>query len=88
MNTEIITVVTIDERMVENYEDINVEETVQTPKISHSEGLKAVEAILQYFEQGASVMDLRFLYHKAAKHRVRYGGQHDITHFFLKKSAI
>ncbi|GFW86561.1 hypothetical protein TNCV_4333451 [Trichonephila clavipes] len=41
--------------MPENNEDVNIEGTVRTPKTTHSEGLKAVEASLQYFElQSAS----------------------------------
>ncbi|GFS47286.1 hypothetical protein TNCV_4862611 [Trichonephila clavipes] len=58
-DAEIIAVSTIIEKMPENNEDVNVEDTIQTPKISHNERLKAVETSLQYFEQqGASVMDL------------------------------
>ncbi|GFW99598.1 hypothetical protein TNCV_3418311 [Trichonephila clavipes] len=58
-NGEIIAVVTINEKMPENDEA----DTIQTPDISQSEGLKAVEIALQYFEQGVSVMDLVFLRH-------------------------
>ncbi|GFW22490.1 hypothetical protein TNCV_2170241 [Trichonephila clavipes] len=47
--------------MPEN-DDVNVENTKQTSKISHSEGLKIVEIACQYFEQHrASVMVLLFL---------------------------
>ncbi|GFV75293.1 hypothetical protein TNCV_1481391 [Trichonephila clavipes] len=42
--------------MPENDEDVDVEGTIQTSKISHTGGLKAVEASLQYFEQGASAV--------------------------------
>ncbi|GFS49703.1 hypothetical protein TNCV_4344171 [Trichonephila clavipes] len=49
-DAEIIVAATVDEKMSENDEDINVEDTVQTPKISHNEGLKAVNPTLQYFE--------------------------------------
>ncbi|GFW72193.1 hypothetical protein TNCV_702301 [Trichonephila clavipes] len=42
---------------MENNEDVNVEDTIKTPKISHSEGLKAIENNLHYFEQGASIID-------------------------------
>ncbi|GFV81599.1 hypothetical protein TNCV_1702561 [Trichonephila clavipes] len=53
---------TVNEKMPGNDEDIEVEETVQTPNISHSERLRAVETTFQVFEQrGASVMDLLFL---------------------------
>ncbi|GFV70222.1 hypothetical protein TNCV_843411 [Trichonephila clavipes] len=63
-DVEIIAAVTYDEKMSENDEDVNFEDTVQTPKISHRGGLKAVETSLQYFElQDASVMDLLFLRH-------------------------
>ncbi|GFT66405.1 hypothetical protein TNCV_3208461 [Trichonephila clavipes] len=51
----------VNEKIPENAEDVNVEDTEQTPKISHIEGPKAVETSLRYFEQGASVMDLLFL---------------------------
>ncbi|GFX49084.1 hypothetical protein TNCV_786401 [Trichonephila clavipes] len=45
-----------------NDEDIEVEETVQTPNISHSERLRAFGTTFQFFEErGASVMDLLFL---------------------------
>ncbi|XP_023231971.1 jerky protein homolog-like [Centruroides sculpturatus] len=89
-NAEIIAAVTVNEKMLENNEDVDVEDsTVQAPKISHSEGLKAVETALQYFEQqGASVMDLLFLRRlrdEAAKRRVQCRRQQDITHFFKKK---
>ncbi|GFX99656.1 hypothetical protein TNCV_3053131 [Trichonephila clavipes] len=48
--------------MPENDEDVNVGNTVQTPKISLSEELKDIETALQYFEQLiASVMDILFL---------------------------
>ncbi|GFU24028.1 DUF4817 domain-containing protein [Trichonephila clavipes] len=62
--------------MLENNEDVNVEDTVQTPKVSRSEGLKTVETVLQYFEQSASVIDLMFfsrLSDEAAKRRVQPG---------------
>ncbi|GFW95361.1 transposable element Tcb2 transposase [Trichonephila clavipes] len=68
----------VNEKMPENDEDVNSEGTVQTPKISHSEGLKPTETTLQYFEQqGASTMDLLFLRHlrnESAK-RIRYYGR-------------
>ncbi|GFV19075.1 hypothetical protein TNCV_3222941 [Trichonephila clavipes] len=47
-------------------EDVIVGETVQTPKISHSEGLKVVEITFQYFEQGTSIMVLLFLHQQHA----------------------
>ncbi|GFU68537.1 hypothetical protein TNCV_1989871 [Trichonephila clavipes] len=57
--------------MSENNEDVNVDYSLQTPKISENEGLKAV---VQYFEQqGASQMDLLFCHRlrdEAAKRRV------------------
>lgn len=86
-DAEIIAAVIVNEQMPENDEDIDDEDiTVQTPKISHSEGLKAVETALQYFEQqGASVMDLLFLRRlrdEAAKRRAQCEKQQDITHFF------
>ncbi|GFV78217.1 hypothetical protein TNCV_1036851 [Trichonephila clavipes] len=40
---------------------VNVEDIVQIPKVSHCERLKAVKTTIQYFEQGALVMDLIFL---------------------------
>ncbi|GFX68758.1 hypothetical protein TNCV_4070021 [Trichonephila clavipes] len=43
---EIIAAATVKENMPENDEDVNVEDTVQTPKISHSEELKGVETAL------------------------------------------
>ncbi|GFW24474.1 uncharacterized protein TNCV_607151 [Trichonephila clavipes] len=51
-DVEIIAVVTVNEKMPENEEDANVEDTVQTSKLSHSEGLKVVEigCCLQCFE--------------------------------------
>ncbi|GFX73568.1 hypothetical protein TNCV_2342731 [Trichonephila clavipes] len=55
-------------KMPESAEDVTVENTVQTPKISHSEGLKAVETALYYLEQqGASIMDFRRHRDEAAK---------------------
>ncbi|GFT28686.1 hypothetical protein TNCV_4832481 [Trichonephila clavipes] len=48
-------------QLMKNDEDINVEDIIQTSKISHSEELQAQTA-LQYFElQGASAMNLLFL---------------------------
>ncbi|GFU25280.1 hypothetical protein TNCV_1739301 [Trichonephila clavipes] len=44
--------------MPETDDDVNVEDTVQTPKISHSQELTAVEIALQYFEQQAAVLDI------------------------------
>ncbi|GFW50531.1 hypothetical protein TNCV_2888341 [Trichonephila clavipes] len=65
-----------------------VEDTHQIPKLSHSEGLKAVETTLSYFEQqGASVMDLLFLRRlrdEAAKHSM----EETIVRFSLKKVAF
>ncbi|GFT14435.1 hypothetical protein TNCV_4004111 [Trichonephila clavipes] len=49
-DAKIIAAVTFDVTLPENDEDVNFEDTLQTPKISHSEGLKAVEITLQYFE--------------------------------------
>ncbi|GFX58633.1 hypothetical protein TNCV_418121 [Trichonephila clavipes] len=87
-NVEIIAAVTVNNNMLEKDEDVNVEDTLQTPKISLSERLKIVETALQYFEpQGVSIMDLMFhcrLRVEAEKHRVQYGRQ-DIMHFFKKK---
>ncbi|GFX57236.1 hypothetical protein TNCV_2965151 [Trichonephila clavipes] len=75
-HAKIIAVVTINEKIPENDEDINVVDTVQTPNISHRKGLKAVKTTLQYFEQpSASVIDLlylRRLRNKAEKCRVQY----------------
>ncbi|GFV80413.1 hypothetical protein TNCV_2149471 [Trichonephila clavipes] len=49
--------------MPKNYEEVNVEDTVQTPKVSFSEGVKAIETVIQFFEQqGASVMNSPFLH--------------------------
>ncbi|GFT93002.1 hypothetical protein TNCV_2500221 [Trichonephila clavipes] len=76
--------------MPENGEDDNVEDIVQIPKLSHSEGVKAVETILRYFEQGASIMDLPCLRHlreEASKRRVQCRKQQGITHF-LKKNRV
>ncbi|GFV39924.1 hypothetical protein TNCV_1808361 [Trichonephila clavipes] len=87
-DSEIIAAVTVNEKMTENDEDVNVEDTLQTPKISRSEGLKSVETTLRYFEQGAMITDLLFLHHlrnKATKRNVVYGRQQDIPHFFPKK---
>ncbi|GFV89759.1 hypothetical protein TNCV_827511 [Trichonephila clavipes] len=47
--------VTIHKKILEK--DVNVANTGPTPKISHEE-LKVVETSLQYFDPGASVMDL------------------------------
>ncbi|GFR09827.1 jerky protein homolog-like [Trichonephila clavata] len=78
-DAEIIASVSVNDEISENDADIKVEDPVQTPKISHSEGLKAVETTLQYFEQqGASVMDLMFLRRlrdEAAKRTVQYEKQ-------------
>ncbi|GFU04276.1 hypothetical protein TNCV_863821 [Trichonephila clavipes] len=75
--------------MAKNDENVKAEDTVQTPKISHSEAPKAVKTTLQYFEkQGASVMNSLFLGHlhdEAAKSRSQYGRQQDITRFFKKR---
>ncbi|GFW21612.1 hypothetical protein TNCV_4281271 [Trichonephila clavipes] len=60
--------------MPENDEDVNV--AVQTPKISHSEGLKAAETALQYFEQGMSVI-LRRLCDKQLNIECNKVEQHD-----------
>ncbi|GFX76742.1 hypothetical protein TNCV_664491 [Trichonephila clavipes] len=61
-DAEIITAVTINEKMPENDEDVNAEDTIQPFKISHREGLKAIETHLQYLIlQSAPVMDLMFL---------------------------
>ncbi|GFT70264.1 hypothetical protein TNCV_3457041 [Trichonephila clavipes] len=68
---------------LENDEDANVEDTVQTPQISRSE---VVRTALRQFEQGASLMDLLSLHplrDELAKCRVQYG----ITHF-LKNSQV
>ncbi|GFT10163.1 hypothetical protein TNCV_1115831 [Trichonephila clavipes] len=69
-----IAAVTVSEKMPGNDEDVHVEE--QTPKISHREGLKAVETALRCFEQGMSVIDLLLLGHlrdEAEKRGVKYG---------------
>ncbi|XP_035204403.1 complement C4-B-like [Stegodyphus dumicola] len=48
-NAEIIAAITVNEEMSEKDEDIDIEDsTMQVPKISHSEGLKAVETTFQY----------------------------------------
>ncbi|GFS48283.1 hypothetical protein TNCV_2296651 [Trichonephila clavipes] len=51
--------------MLENYEEVNVEDTAQTPKISHSEVL------------GNGLIVLRRLRAEAAKRRVQYRRQQD-----------
>ncbi|GFV61721.1 hypothetical protein TNCV_188791 [Trichonephila clavipes] len=69
----------------------HVGDSIQTPKISHSEGLNpAKTAILQHFERGASVTDLLFLcrLHEVAKGKVQYGKQQDITHLFEESSQF
>ncbi|GFV51115.1 hypothetical protein TNCV_4743921 [Trichonephila clavipes] len=69
-------------------DDVDVEDIVQTPIIPHSEGLKAAETALRYFEQqGVSVIDLLFLRDEAAKCRVQYGKKagHDEFSFFFYK---
>ncbi|GFX86233.1 uncharacterized protein TNCV_2561151 [Trichonephila clavipes] len=56
---ETIAAVTVNKKMLENGEDINIEDAAETPKTSHSEGLGAVKTALQYFDQqGVSIMDL------------------------------
>ncbi|GFV27865.1 hypothetical protein TNCV_2347851 [Trichonephila clavipes] len=56
-DAEIIAVSTRKEKEPGSDEDVNAEDTVQNPKISHNEGLKAVETTFEYFEQqGASVI--------------------------------
>ncbi|GFV97121.1 hypothetical protein TNCV_3527061 [Trichonephila clavipes] len=60
-DASIIVAVINNEKMPEN-DDVNVEDTMQTPRISHNRRLKDVETSLQYFEQrGASVIGLMFL---------------------------
>ncbi|GFX57966.1 hypothetical protein TNCV_3069331 [Trichonephila clavipes] len=90
-NAEIITAVTVDEKTLENEEDVNAKNIVQIPKILHSERLKVVETVIQYFEQqGASVMDLlylRRLREEAAKRRMQYGKHQNITHFYQTKKS-
>lgn len=70
----------------ESEDPINNEEQ---HKMSHSEGLKAVEGALQYFEQqGASPMDILFLRRlrdEAAKKRAQCEKQTSIVNFFVKK---
>ncbi|KAG8312409.1 hypothetical protein J6590_024915 [Homalodisca vitripennis] len=90
-DAEVIAAVTINEKMLENEEDDDTQDsTVQASKILHSEGL--VETILQYFEQqGAMVTDLLFLYplcDKAAKRIMQCKKQQDITHFLRKSSQF
>ncbi|GFW49426.1 hypothetical protein TNCV_3059331 [Trichonephila clavipes] len=46
--------------MSENDEDVNVEDTILTPKITLSQGLKAVETALLYFEQDASKRSITY----------------------------
>ncbi|GFX51971.1 hypothetical protein TNCV_3063881 [Trichonephila clavipes] len=75
----------VNEKIPKKDEDVIVE---QIPKISHSVGLKAVEAALLYSEQqGVSVMNLlllRRLRDKAEKRsRVQYRRKHDITHLYF-----
>ncbi|GFU06187.1 uncharacterized protein TNCV_4764971 [Trichonephila clavipes] len=50
-NAEITAAVMVIEKIKENGEDANVEETVKIPKIPHSEGQKTVETTIQYFDQ-------------------------------------
>ncbi|GFY24194.1 uncharacterized protein TNCV_1012471 [Trichonephila clavipes] len=60
-NAEIIVAVTVNKKMSENNEDVNVENTVQTSRISHREReTKDCQNPPRLFKQGASVMDLLF----------------------------
>ncbi|GFV61260.1 hypothetical protein TNCV_891071 [Trichonephila clavipes] len=71
-----VAAVSVNEKLSEKDKDLNVENTVQMPKISHSEVLRAVRTTLQDVEQqDTSVMILlfhRYLYDEAAKRRVQY----------------
>ncbi|GFV73190.1 hypothetical protein TNCV_2374621 [Trichonephila clavipes] len=73
-------------------DEVRLEYTVQSPQLSYNEGLKAVEAILQYFEQqGASVMNslfLRRLRDEAVKRKMHYGKQQNIKHFYKKNNQF
>ncbi|GFU61438.1 hypothetical protein TNCV_845581 [Trichonephila clavipes] len=72
----LIAAATVNEKMPENDRSVNVEDTAQTPKISHSEGSKTIETAFKYFKQDASVKDLVFLRclrDDAAKRRVQCG---------------
>lgn len=66
-----------------------MEDDGKVEKMSHSEGLKAVEGALCYFEQqGASAMDILFLRRlrdEAARRRTQCEKQLSITSFFSKK---
>ncbi|GFV52110.1 hypothetical protein TNCV_1093271 [Trichonephila clavipes] len=72
-DVEIIAAVTVNEKMPENDETVNIEDSACTSNTSHSKRLKAVESAFQYFrQQGALVMNLLFVRHlrdEAAKRR-------------------
>ncbi|GFW55932.1 hypothetical protein TNCV_4390731 [Trichonephila clavipes] len=61
-NAEIIAAVIVNEKMPEINKNINNENILQTPKILHSEGLKALKTSFQHFEQDVLVLDLLFLH--------------------------
>ncbi|GFU95776.1 hypothetical protein TNCV_697781 [Trichonephila clavipes] len=79
-------------KIPDNDEDLNIEDSVQTPKISHSEGLKVIETAFQHFERHEpSVMDIVFLRRlrdEATKCRVLYGREYNITNFFKKRNEF
>ncbi|GFU95777.1 hypothetical protein TNCV_3646591, partial [Trichonephila clavipes] len=84
----IIGAVTVNEKIPDNDEDLNIEDSVQTPKISHSEGLKVIETAFQHFERHEpSVMDIVFLRRlrdEATKCRVLYGEDNTTLRISLK----
>ncbi|GFV87474.1 hypothetical protein TNCV_3281121 [Trichonephila clavipes] len=51
-DAKVIAAVTVNKKMPENDEVVNVEDSAQILKISHSEGLKTVETTLFNLEQG------------------------------------
>ncbi|GFW08555.1 hypothetical protein TNCV_2775771 [Trichonephila clavipes] len=61
MQRNSIGAVTINEKIGKNDKDVNIEDTVQTLKGSHSEGLKVADPQQKFEQQGASVMDSPFL---------------------------
>ncbi|GFU63316.1 hypothetical protein TNCV_661501 [Trichonephila clavipes] len=79
-------------KIAPNDEDVNVEDIEQTPKISHSKRLKAVDIVLQYFEeQGASVMEalfLRRLRDEAVKHKSELLSFETCTRYLYPQDAV
>ncbi|GFU24766.1 hypothetical protein TNCV_793891 [Trichonephila clavipes] len=73
-------------------ENVYIEDTVQTLKISLSEDLKSGEITLQYFElQSVKVMDLRFLRHhrdEAAQRRGQYKNNRTLHIYFKNRQFL